>query len=274
MTTMSETHKAKSSTNPNPAFDLREYLPMVRFVARNIHRRIPQNLDIEDLYAAGLLGLWDAYAKFNPLKCVRFASYAQFRVRGAILDSLRAGDWAPRMLRSKGRAIQEAARTLTARFGRVPTEDEVATELKLSLEEYQSLLGDLHGLEIGTLHRASDDDSGDETLVSIPGPLEDDPLFKCLRGEITERLKVAIENLPENERLVMTLYYYEELTRREISVALGINESRVQQIRTSAIVHLRVALSDFARKATKSPEPTHRNQTRSQRHSFQLGSAA
>lgn len=271
---MTETHKTKSNTNSNSVLDLREYLPMVRFVARNIHRRIPKNLDIEDLYAAGLLGLWDAYAKFNPSKSVRFASYAQFRVRGAILDSLRADDWAPRTLRSKGRAVQEAARLLTARFGRVPTEMEIATELKLSLEEYQFLLGDLHGLEIGTLHRAADDESGDETLISIPGPLEDDPLFKCLRGEMTERLKLAIENLPENERLVMTLYYYEELTRHEISLALGINESRVQQIRTSAIVHLRVALSDFARKTAKAPSPAHRSQTRSQRHSYTLGPAA
>jgi RNA polymerase sigma factor for flagellar operon FliA len=188
----------------------------------------------------------DAFAKFDPKKKVQFQSYAQFRIRGAILDSLRTLDWSPRDLRRKGRAAEEAVRALTARLGRSPTEVEVAAEMRMNLEEYQSLLGDLKGLEIGTLHVQHTEDSGDEELSYVPGRPEDDPLFCCLRGELKDKLATAIQNLPERERLVMTLYYYEELTMREIGLVLGVVESRVSQIHSSAVLHLRVALRDLA----------------------------
>lgn len=233
---------------------LLEHLPMVRFLARRIHEKLPQHVDLEDLVSAGVVGLMDAFAKFDPEKKVQFRSYAQFRVRGAILDSLRTLDWSPRELRRKGRAVEEAIRVLTARTGSVPGESEIAAELGVSLEEYQQLLGELKGLEIGTLHVERNEDSGEEELAYIPSRPEDDPLFHCLRGELEERLTYAIANLPERERLVMTLYYYEEMTMKEIGLTLGVVESRVSQIHASAVVHMRALLADLgARNRRKTP---------------------
>jgi RNA polymerase sigma factor for flagellar operon FliA len=225
---------------------LLEHLPIVRFLARRIHERLPQHVDIEDLVSAGVVGLMDAFSKFDPAKKVQFRSYAQFRIRGAILDSLRTLDWSPRELRRKGRAVEEAIRALTARMGHAPDEAEVAAEMALDLDEYQQLLGDLKGLEIGTLHMERNEDSGEEELAYIPGRPEEDPLFRCLRGELEERLSEAIQNLPDRERLVMSLYYCEEMTMHEIGLALGVVESRVSQVHASAVVHLRSALKDLA----------------------------
>jgi RNA polymerase sigma factor for flagellar operon FliA len=234
---------------------LLEHLPIVRFLARRIHERLPQHVDIDDLFSAGVVGLMDAFAKFDPAKKVQFRSYAQFRIRGAILDSLRTLDWSPRELRRKGRAVEEAIRTLTSRLGRAPNENEIAAEMGFSLDSYQQLLGDLKGLEIGTLHLQRNEDSGEEELAYIPGRPEEDPLFRCLKGEMEERLTDAIQELPERERLVMTLYYYEEMTMREIGMALGVVESRVSQIHASAVLHLRSALSDLsARGAVRGEE--------------------
>jgi RNA polymerase sigma factor for flagellar operon FliA len=235
---------------------LLEHLPIVRFLARRIHERLPQHVDIEDLVSAGVVGLMDAFTKFDPTKKVQFRSYAQFRIRGAILDSLRTLDWSPRELRRKGRAVEEAIRLLTQRMGRAPGESDIAAEMALSLEEYQQLLGDLKGLEIGTLHMERNEDSGEEELAYIPGRPEDDPLFHCLRDELEERLSEAIAQLPDRDRLVMTLYYYEEMTMREIGLALGVVESRVSQVHASAVVHLRSALKDLtARGAFERPAP-------------------
>lgn len=222
---------------------LMEHLPAVRYIARRIHERLPQHVDLDDLVSAGVVGLIDALSKFDHSKKVQFKSYAQFRIRGAILDSLRTLDWSPRELRRKGRAVEEAIRTLTQRLRRAPTEQEIATEMKLSLAEYQQLLGDLKGLEIGSLHIERSEDSGDEELSYIPGSPEDDPLFRCLKGEMKQRLADAIEELPEKERMVLTLYYYEELTMREIGLTLGVVESRVSQIHSSAVLRLRSALA-------------------------------
>jgi len=225
---------------------LLEHLPIVRFLARRIHERLPQHVDIEDLVSAGVVGLMDAFAKFDPAKKVQFRSYAQFRIRGAILDSLRTLDWSPRELRRKGRAVEEAVRVLTARLGRPPGEPEIAAEMGVSLEDYQQLLGDLKGLEIGTLHMERNEDSGEEELAYVPGRPDEDPLFRCLKGELEDRLAEAIAKLPDRERLVMTLYYYEEMTMREIGLALGVVESRVSQVHASAVVHLRAQLKDLA----------------------------
>jgi RNA polymerase sigma factor FliA len=219
-----------------------EHLPTVRYLARRIHERLPQHVDIEDLVSAGVVGLIDAFQKFDPEKKVQFRSYAQFRIRGAILDSLRTLDWSPRDLRRKGRAVEEAIRTLTSRQGRAPSESELAAELEMGLGEYQQLLGELKGLEIGTLHVERSADSGEEELAYIPNRPEEDPLFRCLKGEMKARLVAAIDQLPERERLVMTLYYYEEMTMKEIGLTLGVVESRVSQIHASAVLHLRAAL--------------------------------
>ncbi len=221
---------------------LLEHLPTVRYLARRIHERLPQHVELDDLISAGIVGLIDAFSKFDHAKKVQFKSYAQFRIRGAILDSLRMLDWSPRELRRKGRVVEESIRTATQRLGRAPSEQEIADTMSLSLADYQQLLGDLKGLEIGSLHMERSEDSGDEELAYIPGAPEDDPLFRCLKGEMKQRLADAIDELPEKERLVLTLYYYEELTMKEIGLTLGVVESRVSQIHSAAVLRLRSAL--------------------------------
>jgi len=224
---------------------LMEHLPTVRYLARRIHERLPQHVELDDLVSAGVVGLIDAFSKFDHTKKVQFKSYAQFRIRGAILDSLRTLDWSPRELRRKGRAVEEAIRSVTQRAGRAPSEQEIAREMELTLAEYQLLLGDLKGLEIGSLHIERSEDSGDEELAYVPGSPEDDPLFRCLKGEMKQRLADAIDELPEKERMVLTLYYYEELTMKEIGLTLGVVESRVSQIHSSAVLRLRTALASL-----------------------------
>lgn len=234
---------SESESNPERDRLLLEHLPTVRYLARRIHERLPQHVEMDDLISAGVVGLIDAFSKFDHTKQVQFKSYAQFRIRGAILDSLRTLDWSPRELRRKGRAVEEAIRSVTHKLGRVPSEQEIAREMDLDLGAYQQLLGELKGLEIGSLHMERTEDSGDEELSYIPGSPDDDPLFQCLQGEMKQRLADAIEELPEKERMVLTLYYYEELTMKEIGLTLGVVESRVSQIHSSAVVRLRAALA-------------------------------
>jgi RNA polymerase sigma factor for flagellar operon FliA len=222
---------------------LLEHLPIVRYLARRIHERLPQHVELDDLISAGVVGLIDAFEKFDHTKKVQFKSYAQFRIRGAILDSLRRLDWSPRELRRKGRAVEEAIRTVTQTLGRVPLEPEIARHMELSLADYQTLLGELKGLEIGSLNMERSEDSGDEELAYIPGSPDDDPLFRCMQGEMKQRLIDAIEELPEKDRMVLTLYYYEELTMKEIALTLGVVESRISQIHSSAVVRLRSSLA-------------------------------
>jgi RNA polymerase sigma factor for flagellar operon FliA len=220
-----------------------EHLPIVEFIARRIHKRLPQHVAIEDLYSAGVLGLLDAFSRYDPSKKVLFRTYAQFRIRGAVLDSLRTLDWSPRELRRRGRAVEQAIQTLTAQFHRSPTDIEIAQKLNMPLAAYQQLLGELNGLEIGTLHSERSADSDEENLISVTARPEDDPLFRYLDSELRERMTKAINDLPERERLIMTLYYYEETTMKEIGLILGVVESRVSQIHASAVLHLRARLA-------------------------------
>ncbi len=228
-----------------------EHLPIVRFIARRIHERLPQHVPIEDLYSAGVVGLLDAFGKFDPTKQVQFRSYAQFRIRGAILDNLRTLDWSPARTASQGTRRRagnpDTYRPVRACPGR--SRNRRATTLELSA--YQQLLGELKGLEIGTLHSERSEDSGEEELVYLPNRPEDDPLFRYLHAEMRERLIEAIGDLPERERLVMTLYYYEETTMKEIGLILGVVESRISQIHASAVLHLRARLADFAERQDK-----------------------
>src|SRR5579875_5464 len=195
-----------------------QHLSMVRFVARGIYERLPQHMELDELISAGLVGLIDAASKFDGSKQVQFRSYAQFRIRGAILDSLRLLDWSPRELRRKGRAMAEAIRCLSAQLGRTPIEAEVAGEMGLDLKSYQQMLADLKGLEIERLNTTYSDIPGDEELEQVPAKAEDDPLSLCIRNENKEQLAAALESLQEKERLVLTLYYHEELTLKEIGL--------------------------------------------------------
>jgi RNA polymerase sigma factor for flagellar operon FliA len=223
---------------------------MVRFLALRIRERLPQQVEMEDLISAGVVGLMDAMQKFDPEKKVQFRTYAQFRVRGAMLDSLRALDWGPRDLRRKGRAVEEAIRSLSAKLGKAPTEVEVAKEMGLELNAYQQLLGELSGLELSSLNATPGEDAGVEALALLPAGPEDDPFLQCESNEMRRLLAQAIEDLPERERMVLTLYYYEELTMREVGATLGVVESRVSQLHSSAMVRLRVALGAPAARRT------------------------
>lgn len=233
-----------------------EHLPVVRSVARQIYRRLPQHVDIDDMVSAGSIGLMDACARFDPAKGVPFLSYAKLRIRGAILDSLRDLDWGPRGLRQKSRGIDVAVRTLTARLGRMPNETEVAQEMGLQIAQYHELLNQLNRLEIESLHVARNEDSSEDRLAGLPARSEEGPFFLCQRGEIQSRMHDAISQLPNQERLVMNLYYYQEMTMPEIGLALGVGAPRVWQIRASALAHLRAALKTSRTRGALRPIPT------------------
>jgi RNA polymerase sigma factor FliA len=225
---------------------LLEQLPQVRYLARRIHERLPRHVPLEDLVHAGVIGLIDALNKFDRSKHVQFGSYAKFRIRGAILDSLREMDWGPRELRRKARRVEEAERKLSLELSRAPTEQEIAAELKLNLREFQQLLAELDGLEIGSLHLESPWDGKEEDLCDyLPSAPEDTPFFRCMRSEMKELLAKGVAELPEKERQVLALYYFEELTMKEVGTVLGIGESRVSQIHSLAVVRLRARLSEL-----------------------------
>ena len=225
---------------------LLEQLPQVRYLARRIHERLPRHVPLEDLVHAGVIGLMDALNKFDRSKHVQFGSYAKFRIRGAILDSLREMDWGPRELRRKARRIEEAHRKLSLALSRAPSESEMATELSLELKEFQLLLGELDGLEVGSLRVESPWDGKEEDLCDfLPNAPEDTPFFRCLRAEMKELLARVIAELPEKEQQVLSLYYFEELTMKEVGAVLGIGESRVSQVHSLAVVRLRARLEQL-----------------------------
>jgi RNA polymerase sigma factor FliA len=223
---------------------LAEHLPQVRYIARRIHGRLPQNVQLEDLVHEGVIGLLDALDKFDPLKQVQLKSYAQFRIRGAILDSLRAGDWSPRSLRTKARLLEGGRLEMSAALGRFPTDSELAEYLGMEPPDLARLLAELQALDLGSLE-ASDGEEREPPHPRQNGPLTD-PFSLCLRGEIKSRLLQAMADLGERERQVLTLYYTEELTMKEVGAALGIGESRVSQIHSAAISRLRGWLQALA----------------------------
>ena len=241
---------------------LREHLVSVRFIARKVHQTLPRHVELDDLISAGMVGLMEACNRFDSRRHVQFKSYAQFRIRGAILDWLRTLDWGPRELRRKARAIAETTRVLAQRLGRAPGEHEIAQAMEMELEELQQLVGELRSLELGSLNAEHSKDEDDEELEYVPASAEEDPLFLCLAAESRQRLIDAIEELPEKERLVLTLYYYEELTMREIGLTLGVVESRVSQIHSGAVRRLRVVLGQTTRRSNEAQPSTIRSRSR------------
>ena len=218
-----------------------EYLPLVQFLARQLHARLPQHVELEDLVSAGTLGLLDAVVRFDGEKKVQFRSYAQFRIRGAMMDSLRAADWSPRTLRRQGRLLEQAKHALAARGIEAPSDQQVAEHMGIEVGGFQNLLNDLKRLELGRLDVERSDDAGEQVIDSVPAADGEDPLFRCMQGELRESLIAAIDQLPEKERLVLSLYYYEELTMKEVSQVLGVVGSRVSQLHASAILRLKKA---------------------------------
>jgi RNA polymerase sigma factor for flagellar operon FliA len=223
--------------------ELIDQLRSVRHIARRIHDHLPQHVQLEDLVQAGVLGLLDAQRKFDPGKSVEFQSYAKFRIRGAILDSLRELDWSPRELRKQARAIEDAAQSLTAQLRRVPTQEEIAAALGIDLPEFQELLGDLRRLDIGSFSIATTDESPEEDLSGqIPAAPECNPVSQYERAELKQTLLDAISELPAKEARVLSLYYFEELSMKEIGELLGVGESRISQIHSAAMNRLRSSL--------------------------------
>lgn len=222
---------------------LEEHLSEVRYIARRIHGRLPQHVPLEDLIHDGVLGLIEAVEKFDPRKQVQLKSYAKFRIRGAILDSLRASDWSPRSLRRQERRLREARQEMSAALGRSPTESELAGRLDMDLPAFQQLLTELSGLDLGSLQTPSGENAPEELPVRRPSDAGDDPFSLCLREEMKSHLIHAMDGLEMRERQVLELYYGDELTMREVGTVLSIGESRVSQIRSAAMMRLRGRLT-------------------------------
>ena len=188
----------------------------------------------------------DAFQKFDSGKHVQFGSYAKFRIRGAMLDSLRELDWGPRDLRRQSRRIEEAHNKLQAALGRHPTEPELAFELRITLPEMHKLLREINALEICSLRFISPDGGGEIDITEhLPGGSGDDPLLQCLESETKDLLAQAISELPEKESTVVKRYYFKELTMKEVGIALGVGESRVSQIHSIAVMRLKTRMAEF-----------------------------
>jgi FliA/WhiG family RNA polymerase sigma factor len=222
---------------------------LLEYLMRNAGRRITRAMIIEHVWNLSFdtcTNVVDVYVNYDRSKHVQFGSYAKFRIRGAIMDSLREMDWSPRDLRRKARRLEEANNSLRSALGRNPSETELAAELGIDLHGLQMLLGDIDGLEVGSLRVQSPRDGKEEDLCEyLPDDPEKTPLLLCLRSEMKDLLTRAIEELPEKERQVLALYYYEELTMKEVGAVLGVGESRVSQIHSMAVVRLRARLAEL-----------------------------
>jgi len=223
---------------------LRRYMPLVRRVVQRLAARKPPHIELDDLVSWGVVGLLDALGKYDATKEALFSTYAQFRIRGAILDHLRSLDWVPRSVRQKAALIERVSHELEGRQGRPPAEDEVARELGLSLESYQELL-----TKVGEMSLFSLEDlgfgTGEERLSLERGATEEhaDPLGSMLGRERVSLVAEAVRRLSEREQLVISLYYREELTMKEVGGVLGLTESRVSQIHSQAVRRLKGQLA-------------------------------
>ena len=225
-------------------------LPRVRYIAKRIHDRLPRSVSLDDLIHNGVLGLIEAVNNFDPGKHIDLGVYAKHRIRGAILDSLREMDWGPRLLRKKGRDLEKAREQIQARLGRRAEENELAEAAGLSIDELRLLEEKLLRLDLSAVHEQEVDDENGKSLDNLPSNSIPDPFALCLRGEVKEMLQAAIGELPDRERQVLALYYYEELTMKEVGVVLGVGEARVSQLHASAVNRLRSTL-EKSNSATK-----------------------
>ena len=216
-----------------------DHLPQVRLIARRIRERLPESVNLDDLISTGIVGLISAIDHFDPAHNVKLKTYAEYKIRGAILDSLRGLDWAPRQQRKKSKQIEAAINVLEQGLHRAPTEDEIAAHLKLSMAEYHEWLVDIRGVNLGSLDVGAQEEGGRDLLRFISDSDAHWPSNIVERHELERVVAVAIEKIPKVERTVLALYYHEELTLREISRVVQLHESRVSQLKTQAIVRLR-----------------------------------
>lgn len=219
-------------------------LPQVYYVAARIRERLPKQVEMEDLVQAGVLGLLDACRNYDGSKDAQFSTFAKYRIRGAILDSLRKLDWGSRTLRRRNREITSSVAKLESQLGRQPDEEEIAAEMQMPLDELQTTLYQLDGLHlVGQQANSSHDNAEAHDLIeSAPSEGGDNPFDLCLEGERKAQLAEAVSQMSEREQLILSLYYREELTMKEVSKVVGIAVSRVSQIHAAAMVKLRASL--------------------------------
>lgn len=237
--------------NKNPAirdFFIKQYAPLVKYVAGKLAVGMPSNVEFDDLVGFGVFGLLDAIEKFEPDKNVKFKTYAVTRIRGSIFDELRSMDWVPRSVRQKTREIETTVVELEAKLGRTASDSEIASAMGMSEADFQHTLFKISGTSILSLNDVwySGDDSDRISIGdSIESPSSLNPDVIVEKEEVKRVIVQAIEELPEKEKMVLVLYYYEDLTLKEIGQVLNVTESRVSQLHTKANLRLRAKLTNI-----------------------------
>ncbi|HEX9171200.1 MAG TPA: RNA polymerase sigma factor FliA [Telluria sp.] len=223
---------------------LTEHMPLVKRLAHHMKAKLPPSVEVDDLVQAGMMGLLDAINRYEDNHGAQFETYAVLRIRGAMLDELRNSDWMPRSTRQNMRKIEAALSALQQRLGRPPTESEVAKSLKLSLDDYQDLLGESGGHQLVYYEDFHDEEGSDSFLDRYAHDDNSDPLRSLLETGFRQAVIDAIDSLPPREKLLMGLYYEEELNLKEIGAVMGVSESRVSQLHTQAVARLRAVLKE------------------------------
>ena len=240
-------HTAQPSQPAESDALIQEYAPVVKYVAQRLACRLPDWICLDDLISTGVLGLLDAIAKYDPTRGTTFKTYAEWRIRGAMLDELRELDWAPRTVRQKEHALTQAYAELERQHGRPADEEEVAALLGLDRETFADWLTDVRGVSVVSLGRPLERDADGTPGTGLARLVDEtpSPLQLVEAQDLRTHLAAAIDQLPEREKVVLSLYYYEELTMQEIGEVLDVTLSRISQIRTKAILHLRAALQNL-----------------------------
>jgi RNA polymerase sigma factor for flagellar operon FliA len=224
-----------------------QYAHLIKKVAYKMIARLPANVEMDDLMSAGVIGLIDAAEKYDPEKSCNFKSYAEIRIRGAMVDELRSLDWVPRSVRQKGASIDVVARELQGKLGRPATELEIATEMGLTLEEFQDLTDKARAVSVVSFEDLGVGGSEDKRdfLDSVGDPEASDPAQSTEQNDERDVMMRAIQALPERQRVVLTLYYFEDMNLKEIGSLLGVTESRISQIHSAAVAQLRPILEEL-----------------------------
>jgi len=245
MTPAEVAYKSSVAEAADPSDLVMQELSQVYYIAARIRERLPRQVELEDLVNAGVIGLLEASRTFDSSKNIQFKAFAKFRIRGAILDSLREADWGSRSLRRRGREIAEATARLEARLGRHPVVSEIAEEMNLATSHLQKIIAQIDGLfVVGQQTAVSNDRTALlDVIESAPNLDDPDPFDLCLRGEMKSHLAEAIAKLSQREQLILSLYYREELTMKEISEVVGVALSRVSQILQATLMKLRELLA-------------------------------